>query len=64
MTTTATVQRSALIVHNDQVIQNERDLPRRSCLGAEMCQECGWTLARCHCEQYAAEDAAIVEKGQ
>ena len=27
MTTTVTIQRSALIVHNDQVIQNEYDLP-------------------------------------
>ena len=41
MTTTATVQRSTLIVHNDQVIQNEYDLPRRSCLGAGCCDDCG-----------------------
>ena len=41
---TTTVQRSALIVHNDQVIQNEYDLPLRSCLGAGCCPDCGRPL--------------------
>ena len=44
MKTTATLQRSDLIVHNDQVIQNEYDLPRRSCLGAGCCDWCGREL--------------------
>ena len=41
MKTTATGQRSDLIVYNDQVIQNEYDLPLRSCLGARCCDWCG-----------------------
>ena len=44
MTTTATVQRSDLIVYNDQVIQNEYDLPRGTCLGAGCCDWCGREL--------------------
>ena len=41
MKTTATVQRSALIVRNDQVIQNDYDLPLGTCLGARCCDWCG-----------------------
>ena len=41
MKTTAAVQRSDLIVHNDQVIQNEYDLPHGTCLGAGCCDWCG-----------------------
>ena len=41
MKTTATGQRSDLIVYNDQVIQNEYDLPHGTCLGARCCDWCG-----------------------
>ena len=41
MKTTATLQRSALIVHNDQVIQADYDLPHGTCLGAGCCDDCG-----------------------
>ena len=45
------------------VQQRERDIPPRSCLGSGCCPECGWARDDCHCKQYAAEDAAIAEKG-
>ena len=43
---------------------DEHAQPLRSALGRGCCPECGRARDNCHCAEYAAEDAAIVEKGE